>query len=121
MKWSRCVQAWRSAQRGVCLLAVTAACCGAFPYQALAGQVQAYVIFEVGASSTESAVGEKLRGTSLGNCKQLIVGSHLRDVFVHIACDEPDRGDSYLDQALVRLSRIDGISRATIVSLKRGI
>ena len=120
MKWSRCVQAWRSAQRSVYLLAVAATCCGAFPHQTLAGQVQAYVVFEVGASSTESAVEEKLRGTSLSNCKQLIVGSHLLDVFVHIACDEPDRGDGYLDQAFVRLSRVDGIARASIVSLKRG-
>jgi hypothetical protein len=75
---------------------------------------QAYVVFEIAASSNVSATTDKLRSTSLGNCKQLIIGGHLRDVFVHIACDEG--GD--LNQAFLRLSRVDGIARATIVSLK---
>ena len=42
--------------------------------------------------------------------------------FVHIACDEHgDREDtSNLNQAFMTLSRVDGIARATIVSLKHG-
>jgi hypothetical protein len=75
---------------------------------------QAYVVFEIAASSDVSAATDKLRSTSLGNCLQLIIGAHLRDVFVHIACDQG--GD--LNQALLRLSRVDGVARATILSLK---
>jgi hypothetical protein len=104
----------------VYLLAIAAVSCGVFPQQTLAGQVEAYVVFELGASSDESASADKLRGTSLGNCKQLIIGRHARDVFVHIACDERDQGENYLDQAFLRLSRTDGIVRATIVSLRSG-
>jgi hypothetical protein len=91
------------------------------PQQALAAVVQAYIIFEIAASSDETATAEKLRSTGLANCLQLIIGRHARVVFVHIACDE--RGDSdpsYLNQALQRLSRVDGIARATLVSLKQG-
>ena len=104
------------------LLAVAAACCGAIPQQVLAAQVQAYVIFEIVASADVSAAAEKLRSTSLGNCLQLIIGRHARDVFVHIACDERgDRGDtSFLNRAFLALSGVDGIARATIVSLKHG-
>jgi hypothetical protein len=122
MKWSGRTHACRSARRAASLLAVAAACCGAIPQQALAAQVQAYVIFEIAASSDASAAVEKLRSTSLGNCLQLIIGGHARDIFVHIACDERgDRGDtSFLNQAFLALSRVDGIARATIVSLKPG-
>jgi hypothetical protein len=68
------------------------------------------------------AAADKLRSTSLGNCLQIIVGRRARDVIVHVACDERgDQGDtSYLNQAFLALSRIDGIARATIVSLKQG-
>jgi hypothetical protein len=47
---------------------------------------------------------------------QLVVGHHARDIVVHIACDDRDRD---LSAAFLELSRVDGISRATIVSLKR--
>jgi hypothetical protein len=57
-----------------------------FPQQTLAAQVQTYVIFEVAASSDQNAVAEKMRTTSLGNCLQLVVEQHARDVFVHITC-----------------------------------
>jgi len=78
---------------------------------------QAYAVFEIGASADDDATVDKLRSTSLTMCKQLIIGRHARDVFVHIACD----GDpSYLDQAFLQLSRVDGVVRATVVSLKRG-
>jgi hypothetical protein len=119
MKRSGPALAWRSARRAASLLAV-AVCCGAIPQQAFAAQVQAYVVFEIAASSDVSAAAEKLRSTSLSNCLQLVVGRHAQDVFVHIACDErEDRRDaSYLNQAFLALSRVDGIDRATIVSLK---
>jgi hypothetical protein len=113
--------AQQSARSAAAALAVAAACCGAIPQHALAAQVQAYVIFEIVASSNVSAVADKLRSTSLGNCLQLIFGSHARDIFVHIACDEEDRGGtSYLNRAFLALSRVDGVARATIVSLKHG-
>jgi hypothetical protein len=90
------------------------------PQQALAATVQAYIVFETTASSDEGAAAEKLRSTSLANCLQLVVGSHARVVLVHIACDE--RGEpSYLNQALLKLSGLDGIARATLVWLKQGV
>jgi hypothetical protein len=122
MKWLGCVHALRSARRGAYLLAVATVCSGAFPHQTLAAQVQAYVVFEIGASSDQNAAAEKLRSTSLGNCKQVIIGRHARDVFVHIACDERGGPEdtSHLNQAFLRLSRVDGVARANIVSLKLG-
>jgi hypothetical protein len=108
------------ARTGAYLLAVAAACAAAFPQQALAAQVQTYVIFEIAKSSDQNAVAEKLRSTNLGNCLQLVVGQHARDVFVHIACDESGQDSSYLEKALLQLSRVDGIARATMVSLKQG-
>jgi len=113
------VAAWRSARPGIGLFAV-AASAAAFPQQALAAQVQTYVIFEVAPSSDQTAVAEKLQSTSLGNCLQLIVGQHARDVFVHIACDESGQDSSYLEKAFLQLSRVDGIARATIVALQQG-
>src|SRR5262249_11760643 len=95
------------------MFAVAAACCGGIPLQALAAQVQAYVIFEIAASSDVSAAAEKLRSTSLSNCLQFIIGHHARDVFIHIACDERGDGDtSNLNQAFLTLSRVDGIAHA---------
>ena len=105
---------------GAYLLAIAAACAAAFPQQALAVQVQTYVIFEIAASSDQTAAAEKLRSTSLGNCLQLVVGQHARDVFLHIACDESGPDSNYLDKALLQLSRVDGIALATIVALKQG-
>jgi len=121
MRWFGCIRGLRSARRGAYLLAVATVCSGAFPQQTLAAQVQAYIVFEIGASSDQNATADKLRSTSLSNCKQLIIGRHARDVFVHIACDESGAPDtSYLNQAFLRLSRVDGVARANIVSLKLG-
>jgi hypothetical protein len=120
MKRFDSVAVWLTARTGACLLAITAACAAAFPQQALAAQVQTYVIFEVAASSDQNAVAEKLRSTSLGNCLQLLIGQHARDVFVHIACDESGQDSKYLEQAFLQLARVDGISRATIVAMKQG-
>jgi hypothetical protein len=112
---------WRSPRRAALLLAAAAACWGAVPPQARAAQVQAYLLFEIAASADGSAVAERLRSTSLGNCLQLIIGRHTRDVFLHVACDERgERDTSYLNQAVLALSRVDGIARATVVSLKHG-
>src|SRR5262245_21423669 len=89
----------RESGRWAAWLSVVAAMCwGAIPPQAQAAQVQAYAIFEIAASTEVNAAAEKLRSTSLGNCRQLIVGTQGQDVFVHIACD--DRGD-YLNQAFL--------------------
>ena len=119
---TRCgfVPGWRWARRSACMLVVAAACSAAVPQQALAAQVQAYVLFEIAASANTNAAAEKLRGTSLSNCLQLIIGQRARDVIVHIACDE--RGDDrrYLNEAFLQLSRVDGIARATVVSVKQG-
>ena len=76
------------------VLAATAAGFVANAQPALAAQVQAYVIVDVAAASNASAAAEKLRSTSLGNCLQLILGSHARTVVLHLACDEDDRADT---------------------------
>jgi hypothetical protein len=102
------------------ILTLAAACFSAIPQQAVAAQVQAYAIFEVASSANVTATVDKLRSTSLGNCLQLVVGAHARDVILHVACDESSTDTSYLNQAMVTLSKVDGISRATIVSLKQG-
>ena len=111
---------WKSSgRRAAYLLALAIAFCG-LPPPALAAVVQSYIVFEITASSDENATAEKLRSTSLANCLKQIVGRHMRVVFVHIACDERGDDPSYLDKALQSLSRIDGIARATLVSLKQG-
>jgi hypothetical protein len=103
------------------VLAATAAGFVANAQPALAAQVEAYVIVDVAAASNASAAAEKLRSTSLGNCLQLIVGSDARTVVLHLACDEDDRAETrFLGQALTELSRVDGVARATIVSIRRG-
>jgi hypothetical protein len=110
----------RSARTGALLLAVTAAACSAaLPRQSQAAQVQTYVMFEIAASADAKAVADTLRSTSLGNCLQLVVGQQARDVFVRIACDESGPDSNYLATAFLRLSRVDGIARATIVALKQ--
>jgi hypothetical protein len=102
------------------VLAATAAGFVANAQPALAAQVEAYVIVDVAAASNASAAAEKLRSTSLGNCLQLILGSHARTVVLHLACDEDDRADTrFLSQALIELSRVDGVARASIVSVRR--
>ena len=78
------------------------------------------MIVDVAAASNASTAAEKLRSTSLGNCLQLIVGSQARTVVLHLACDEDDRADTrFLGQALIELSRVDGVARASIVSVRR--
>ncbi|MFL5166278.1 MAG: hypothetical protein ACJ8D8_08740 [Microvirga sp.] len=120
MIWSRELVK-QGTRRAAYVLAATVAGVLANPQQALAAVVQAYIMFDVAPSSNVSAVVEKLRSTSLGNCLQLIVGSQARTVVLHLACDEDDRADTrFLSQALVELSRVDGVARATIVSVRRG-
>jgi hypothetical protein len=112
MKWLSPVQAWRSPRGAIFPIVVAVACWGGIPQRSLAAGVQAYVIFEISASSNETA--ESLRSASLANCKQLVIGNQERDFFVHIACDEHGN----LDQAFLELSRLNGIVHATIVSIK---
>ena len=113
------VEAWRRARRGACFLVIAATCAIAFPQKTLAAQVQAYAIFEIGASSDTDKTADGLRGTSLSNCLQIIVGRVARDVLVHIACDEQSN-TNYLGGAFVKLSGVEGIARANLVLMKRG-
>jgi hypothetical protein len=120
MIWSRELVK-QGTRRAAYVLAATVAGVLANPQQALAAVVQAYIMFDVAPSSNVSAVVEKLRSTSLGNCLQLIVGSQARTVVLHLACDEDDRADTrFLGQSLIELSRVEGVARATIVSVRRG-
>jgi len=117
MKRINWVAARRSARTGACLLAVAAAGSAAFPQQTLAAVVENYVIFEIAASADSKAVADNLR-MSLGNCLQIVVGQHARDVFVHIACDEGGQDSKYFEKAFSDLSHIPGIARATVVTVK---
>jgi hypothetical protein len=100
-------------------LAVAAICAVAFPQKTFAAQIQAYVIFETGASSDADNIADKLRSTSLANCLQIVVGRRARDVLVHIACDE-QANTNYLGGAFAKLSGVDGIARANLVLMKQG-
>ena len=111
------VAAWRSTRTGAYVLAIAAAGSAAFPQQTLAAVVENYVIFEIAASADSKAVADNLR-MSLGNCLQLVVGQHGRDVFVHIACDEGGQDSKYFEKAFSDLSHVPGIARATIVAVK---
>ena len=119
MTRSSWVEARRRMQRGAGWLTLAAICVVAFPQKAFAGQVEAYVLFQIAASSNAGAAADKLRSTSLANCLQLVVGHHARDVFVHIACDEQSN-TNYLSQAFVQLSGVEGVARANFVLLKQG-
>jgi len=120
MIWSRELVK-QGTRRAAYVVATTVAGFITNPQHALAAQVQAYIMFDVAASSNAGAVVENLRSTSLGNCLQLIVGSHARTVVLHLACDEDDRADTrFLSQALIELSRVDGVARTTTVSVRRG-
>jgi hypothetical protein len=91
-------------------LALAAVCFSAIPQQAAAAQVQAYAIFEVASSANVNATVEKLRGTSLGNCLHLVIGTQARDVILHIACDERSTDTSYLNQAMVAFQKLTAYS-----------
>ena len=117
MIWSR-ERVIQGTRKAAYALAATTVCFVALSQPALATQVQASMLFDVAASSDASAVAEKC-GTSLGNCLQLIVGSHARVLarvlaIVHLACDEDDRTDTrVLSQAVCRVSiRPNGEMRA---------
>ena len=101
-------------------LVLAATCFSTIPQQALAAQVQAYAIFEIAPSGNVSATAEKLKGTSLGNCLTRVIDTQAGAVVLHIACDESSANTSYLNQAMVALSKVDGVSRATIMSVRQG-
>jgi hypothetical protein len=102
-------------------LAVALASSGLCSQPAMASQVQAYMLFELDDAFGSGDTIERLRSTSLSNCLQLIIGSHARDVFVHVACDEAGGGGSVdnLNDALGELSAVEGVARATVISVKQ--
>jgi hypothetical protein len=122
MNWFTIINTVLRVRRGIYGIATLAAFSATIPHQAFAAQVQAYVLFELADFSGASVATEKLRSTSLGNCLQLIIGHHQQDVFIHLACDDSGGSDdtSNLNRAMVDLSDVEGVARATIVSLKRG-
>jgi hypothetical protein len=89
---------------------------------ASAEQAQAYLLFEIAVASDPSGTAERLRSTSLGNCLQVVIGSFARDVIVHLACDERGGGQvgtSYLNQAVLELSRVNGVAQSTVLMVRR--
>jgi hypothetical protein len=90
---------------------------GAASHEATAEQMGAYLLFELTGSDT-AAVTARLESTSLGNCKQLLVGDAPSDeVIFHLLCDE-DEGTTNMSQAVVELARVDGVRRATVLAVK---
>jgi hypothetical protein len=106
---------------GILGLTVTAFVLHASSFGAAAGTVQGYVLFEIDGSKPD-IVREKLRSSSLANCKQTLAGNAMpNEVIVHLACDErDDRNETrYMSQAVMELARIDGVKRATTLVVKR--
>jgi hypothetical protein len=111
---------WRHSLHGSQYALVLAATCfSTIPQQALAAVVHAYAIFEIAPSADVNMTAQKLTGTSLGNCKPIFVGTKLRDVILLIDCDESSANTNYLSQAMADLSKVDGVSRATLVAVKQ--
>jgi hypothetical protein len=70
----------------------------------------AWVLFGLAKTNTNN-VAEELRATSLANCKQILLGHVLEGTQIaHLAYDGRD-GTSFLNQALLKLSQIDGVKR----------
>lgn len=108
-----------SLSKGLMMLAASVAIVATTPCQAAAKVVVAYLLFDISGSD----VAEKLKSTSLGNCKQLLVGQvSSNEQILHLACDERD-GEShvtYLSQAVVQLAQIEGVERATVLLIRTG-
>ena len=101
--------------------AVALVALGTAPPEAAAKTVQAYLLFELTGSNTTTTI-EKLRSTSLGNCKQVLLGHPIaHEVMVHLACDESDARNAtrYMSQALLELAGVDGVKRATLLVVNR--
>jgi hypothetical protein len=83
---------------------------------AAAKSVVAYILFDIAGSDA----AEKLRSTSLGNCKQVLVGRNLDELIVHLRCDEHERESnvSYLSQAVMELAQVEGVRRATVLVVR---
>ena len=103
--------------KGLMMLVASAAIVTIVPQEALARNVVSYVLFEFTGSDT----AHKLTHTSLGNCKQLPVGSGDSNEFIlHLRCSENDGSgtNKYLNQAVVELSQVQGVRRATVLIVR---
>ncbi len=103
--------------KGLMMLAASAAIITAVPHEALAKMVVSYVLFEFTGSDT----AQKLTHTSLGNCKQLPVGSGDSNEFIlHLRCDDSGGGstEKNLNQAVIELSQVQGVRRATVLIVR---
>lgn len=98
----------------------TAMALDGFATTAWAEQVGAYVLFEVGGGAP---VADVLAHKSLGNCLQLLVGPGMAgDVILHLACDDgagSTTAEANLTKAILDLSVVEGVQRATLLQLKR--
>ena len=93
------------------------AAAAAAPCQAFAKSVVAYLLFEITGSDT----AEKLKSTSLSNCKQLLVGSaEANELIFHLLCDERDGNSksTYTNQAVLELAQVQGVRRATVLVIR---
>jgi hypothetical protein len=102
--------------KGLMMLVASAAIITAVPHAAFATTVVSYVLFEFTGSDT----ADKLTHTSLGNCKQLPVGSGGSNEFIlHLRCDEAGGStNKYLNQAVIELSQVQGVRRTTVLIVK---
>ncbi len=103
--------------KGLMMLMASAAIITAVPHEALAKTVVSYVLFEFTGSDTTN----KLTHTSLGNCKQLPVGSADSNEFIlHLRCDDSGGGstEKNLNQAVIELSQVQGVRRTTVLIVR---
>ena len=103
--------------KGLMMLVASAAIVTIVPQEALARNVVSYVLFEFTGSDT----AHKLTHTSLGNCKQLPVGSGDSSEFIlHLRCDDSGGGstEKNLYQAVIELSQVQGVRRTTVLIVR---
>jgi hypothetical protein len=103
--------------KGLMMLVASAAIVTIVPQEALARNVVSYVLFEFTGADTL----EKLRSTSLGNCLKIPIGSgDSSEVILHLRCSENNGSSTnkYLNQAVVELSQVQGVRRATVLIVR---
>jgi len=109
----------RRSRRTAAALVAAATLAAAPP--ASAELAHAYMLFEIAAASDYSATVSNLKSTSLMNCKQLFIGNRGQDVFISVDCDDSGgtQLETVLNQAVMKLSQVNGVAKTTVFLVKR--
>ena len=80
--------------------------------------MRAYLLFTIAADKPSAAT--ELGHKSLANAKQIVIGGHLGDVFLHVESSEQDRAHpaAHLTRAMADLSAIDGVTAMSVISIR---